>query len=147
MARVDGRDYPEHLYYDVPNQVWYEALASGDVKAGFTPIAMKLAGEVLVFTPKRVGKDFEAQRSFAVIEGGKWVGAARAAFEGVVIASNDDLIQRPRLLSEDAFGAGWMLIVKPAHQTWREGLVTGADVEPAFAAWISAEAYKDRAGE
>ena len=43
-------------------------------------ISIMLAGEVLVFTPKRVGKDFEAQKSFATIECGKWVGAARAAF-------------------------------------------------------------------
>ncbi len=146
MALVDGKDYPEHLYYDVANQVWYEALDNGDVKAGFTPIAMMLAGDVLVFTPKRVGRDFEAQRSFATIEGGKWVGAARAAFDGIVVASNDELERRPRLLSEDAFGAGWMLIVKPAHENWREGLVTGPGVSAAFADWISAEAYKDRAG-
>ena len=39
-------------------------------------------GDVLVFTPKRSGSDFEKERSFAMVEGGKWVGAARAAFDG-----------------------------------------------------------------
>ena len=82
MALVEGQDYPEHLYYDLDNQVWYEALDDGTVRAGFTPLAIALAGDVLVFTPKRVGRDFEAQRSFATIECGKWVGAARAAFDG-----------------------------------------------------------------
>ena len=86
------------------------------IRAGFTPIAIALAGDVLVFTPKRVGKDFEAQRSFATIECGKWVGAARAAFNGVVVAANAELERRPKLLNEDAFGVGWMLIVRACRR-------------------------------
>ena len=123
MALVEGKDYPEHLYYDLDNQVWYEALDDGTIRAGFTPLAIELAGDVLVFTPKRIGRDFEAQRSFATIECGKWVGAARAAFDGIVVAANPELERRPKLLNEDAFGAGWMLIVRPADAAWRDRLV------------------------
>ena len=142
MAQVDCDDYPEHLYYDVENQIWYEALGDGTVRAGFTPISIALAGEVLAFTPKRVGKTFEAQRSFATIECGKWVGAARAAFAGVVVASNERLEQRPKLLNEDAFGDGWMLIVRPDDDAWHVSLITGREVQPAFASWVEAEGYK-----
>jgi len=127
------------------NQIWYEPLADGTVRAGFTPWAAALMGEILVFTPKRIGREFEKDRSFAVIEGGKWVGTARAAFDGVVVAHNDDVIDRPELIGEDAFGAGWMLVVRPAVADWREGLVTGKAIVPAFAAWLATEAYKDRA--
>jgi glycine cleavage system H protein len=145
MALVEGKDYPEHLYYDPDNQVWYEALDDGTIRAGFTPLAIELAGDVLVFTPKRTGKDFEARRSFATIECGKWVGAARAAFNGIVVAANAELERRPKLLNEHAFGAGWMLIVRPADTSWRDSLATGDAVGPAFTAWIAAEAYKGRA--
>jgi glycine cleavage system H protein len=144
MATIDGIDYPEHLYYDVHNQLWYEALDDGTVRAGFTPISIALAGDVLVFTPKRVGREFEKNRSFATIECGKWVGAARAAFPGVVVASNPELDNRPKFLNLDAFGIGWMLIVRPSTPDWRDGLVTDKAVESAFKAWIDAEAYKDR---
>jgi glycine cleavage system H protein len=145
MALVDGKDYPEQLYYDLDNQIWYEPLTDGTIRAGFTPVSIALAGDVLVFTPKRIGKEFEAQRSFATIECGKWVGSARAAFDGVVVASNAELERRPKLLNEDALGAGWMLIVRPAETaTWRDRLVTGDAVGPAFAAWLASEAYKDR---
>ena len=146
MALIEGKEYPEHLYYDLDNQIWYETLDDGTVRAGFTPLAIELAGEVLVFTPKRVGKDFEAQRSFATIECGKWVGAARAAFAGVVVAANAELERRPKLLNESALGSGWMLIVRPADGNWRGRLVTGTAIGPAFAAWLDAEAYKDRIG-
>lgn len=146
MAFVQGKDYPEDRYYDLANQIWYAPLPDGSIRAGFTPISIELAGDVLVFTPKRVGKPFEAQRSFATIECGKWIGAARAAFDGVVICANEALEQRPKLLNEDAFGAGWMLLVRADKEGWREGLVTGPAIGPAFAAWIGAEEYKDRAG-
>ncbi|MGA8155687.1 MAG: hypothetical protein WB822_05620 [Rhodoplanes sp.] len=142
---MDVSDYPNDRFYDMNNQLWYEPLADGTVRAGFTPWAAALMGEILVFTPKRIGRDFEKDRSFAVIEGGKWVGTARAAFDGVVVAHNEDVIDRPELIGEDAFGAGWMLVVRPARADWREGLVTGQAIAPAFAAWLATEAYKDRA--
>jgi glycine cleavage system H protein len=144
VARVQDQDYPDHLFYDVDNQIWYEALADGKIRAGMTPIAVSLAGEVLVFTPKRLGRDFEKGRSFATVECGKWVGAARAAFAGVVEAHNEALVKKPELLNEDAFGKGWMLIVRSARDDWRAGLVTGAAIAPAFGEWITSEAFKDR---
>ena len=143
MSAADD-PYPERLFYDLDNQVWYEPLADGTIRAGFTPVAMELAGDVLVFTPKRIGRDFEANRWFATIECGKWVGSARAAFDGVVVAHNEDLVRRPGLLNTDALGAGWMLIVTAAANGWRDGLVTGPAVAPAFAAWRASEAYRDR---
>jgi glycine cleavage system H protein len=144
MAIVEGIEYPEHLYYDLDNQIWYEPLQDGTIRAGFTPLAVALAGDVLVFTPKRVGKDFEPQKWFATIECGKWIGAARAAFPGLVVAANEALERRPRLLNEDAFGAGWMLIVRADEAAWRERLLTGPAIGPAFAAWLAAESYRSR---
>ena len=142
---MDVSDYPVDRFYDMNNQIWYAPLADGTVRAGFTPWAAALMGEILVCTPKRIGREFEKDRSFAVIEGGKWVGTARAAFDGVVAAHNEDVIDRPELIGADAFGAGWMLIVRPARADWREGLVTGQAIAPAFAAWLASDAYKDRA--
>ena len=144
MARVQDQEYPDHFFYDVENQIWYEALPDGKIRAGMTPIAVSLAGEVLVFTPKRLGRDFEKGRSFATIECGKWVGSARAAFAGVVEAQNEALMKKPELLNEDAFGKGWMLIVRSLRDDWRRGLVTGAAIAPAFGEWIASETYKDR---
>ncbi|HKA80239.1 MAG TPA: glycine cleavage system protein H, partial [Xanthobacteraceae bacterium] len=77
MVKVKDDEFPDHLFYDMENQIWYEPLGDGTVRAGFTAWAVTFMGEVLVFTPKRVGRDFEKGKSFAVVEGGKWVGSAR----------------------------------------------------------------------
>ena len=144
MVKVEGNDFPDHLLYDVENQIWYTPLGDGTLRAGFTMWAANLMGEVLVFTPKRLGREFEKGRSFAVIEGGKWVGSARAAFDGVVVAHNELLERTPELLNMDCYGEGWMLIVRPSDPNWREALVTGAAIAPAFAAWLATGVYKNR---
>jgi glycine cleavage system H protein len=145
VVKLEGGEYPDHLFYDVENQIWYEPLADGTVRAGFTAWAVSMMGDVLVFTPKRLGRNFEKGRSFAVVEGGKWVGSARSAFDGIVVAHNEVLIRKPELL-RDAFGEGWMLMVRPSHTDWRKGLVTGGEIAPAFEAWFASEAYRDRTG-
>jgi len=145
VARILDHEFPERLLYDVENQIWYEPLGDGTVRAGFTPLAISLAGDVLVFTPKRIGRDFERNKSFATIECGKWIGSARAAFDGLVIAHNELLMRNPELLNQDAFGAGWMLIVRPAGVDWNDGLITGDKVSAAFEDWLASGAYNDRA--
>lgn len=145
MAQVQGYEFPDNLHYDIENQIWYAPLGDGTVRAGFTAWAAALMGDVLVFTPKRLGHSFETDKWFAMVEGGKWIGAARAGFEGTVVAHNEALVKRPALLTSDSFGEGWMLIVRPATPEWNSGLVTGAAVGPAIEAWIAGGSYKKRA--
>ena len=144
MARVQGYDFPDELLYDVENQIWYAPLADGTIRTGFTSWAAALMGDVLVFTPKRLGHSFEKDRWFAMVEGGKWVGAARAGFDGIVVAHNQNLIDKPELLTTDSFGEGWMLIVRPSGDDRRAGLVTGAAVASTIGAWIEAGSFRDR---
>jgi hypothetical protein len=70
MPTVRGCAFPDHLRYDVPNHLWYEPLGDGTARIGMTVVAVALAGEVLAFTPKRVGRRFDAGRSGATIESG-----------------------------------------------------------------------------
>ncbi|MFI4998211.1 MAG: hypothetical protein ACHQAQ_20800, partial [Hyphomicrobiales bacterium] len=99
------------------------------------------------FTPKRLNRVFEKGRSFATVEGGKWIGSARAGFDGLVVGHNENLIAKPELLTQDSFDTGWMLVVRPARDDWREGLVTGLAVGPAMERWIESGSYKDRSSQ
>ena len=144
MVSVNGHDFPDHLHYDIDNQIWYEQLPDGNIRAGFTQWSTTLMGDVLVFTPKRIGKDFETNKSFAVVEGGKWVGAARAAFDGIVVAHNELLMRKPEILNRDAYGEAWMLIVRATSPDWIARLVTGDALGPALEEWFGKEAYRGR---
>jgi glycine cleavage system H protein len=141
VALIRGCNFPDDLWYDVPHHTWYRPEGEGLLRTGMTPVAIALAREVLVFTPKRVGREFEKDRSFATIESAKWVGAVRAAFEGSVVAVNETLIGRPTLANTDCYGAGWMMIVRPATADWTATLMTGAAIAPAYEAWMDAEGF------
>lgn len=141
MTLVRGCRFPDDLFYDVPNHVWYKPEENGDVRAGMTPVAVALAREVLVFTPKRVGMTFDKGRSFATVESAKWVGAVRAAFDGTVVSVNETLIARPMIANDDCYGSGWMMLVRPATDAWRNGLATGDALGPAYEAWMEQEAF------
>jgi glycine cleavage system H protein len=141
MITVRGCQFPGHLHYDVPNHIWYEPLADGTIRLGITMVAIALSGDILVFTPKRVGFDFEKGRSCATFECGKWVGPARAAFDGVVVSVNEELIERPTIVNGDPYGAGWMLTARPNGADPLAGLVTGDRIAPAYEGWMHANLF------
>ena len=51
-----------------------------------------MAGQLVAFTPKKVGRKVEAGKSCATIESGKWVGPAKTAVAGEVAAVNDVMV-------------------------------------------------------
>lgn len=142
ILTVNGCPLPARLLYDVPHHIWYEPLDDGTVRLGMTAVAVALASaRIFAFTPKRVGKALEKGRSAATIESSKWVGPARVAFDGLVVAINEALIARPGLMVTEPYGEGWMLIARPTSPDALAGLTAGADIAPAYLAWMRAENF------
>ncbi len=142
MARVRGCDFPDHLHYDVPHHVWYAPAPDGLVRAGITPVGVALAREVLIFTPKRVGREVAAGKAMATVESAKWVGSVRSAFAARVAATNPALSTRATLVNADCYGEGWMLLLAPLAPDWRAGLLTGAAIAPAYEAWMETAGFE-----
>ena len=143
LLTVRGCVLPDHLYYDVEQHMWYAPLDGERIRLGMTSVAVALAGEVLAFTPKRVGRRFEAGRSCATLESGKWVGLSRACFAGEVLAINETLMARPRLANLDPYGEGWIIVARPHDPAAALArLVTGAALRPAHEAWMERAEFK-----
>jgi glycine cleavage system H protein len=143
MALIRGCFFPDELWYDVPRHTWYREEADGNVAIGITSVAAALAGEVLAFTPRRVGRQVEAGRSCATIESGKWVGPVRTVCSGKVVAINEPLMDQPRLVNRDPYGAGWMLAITP--DDWpaaRAQLVTGPDLPAAYERQMDSDKFE-----
>ena len=141
MVKVRGCHFPDEFYYDVPHHTWYMPAGDSLVRAGMTCVGVALAREVLVFTPRHAGRDFEKGRSFATVESAKWVGAVRSAFEGTVVAVNEAAMRSPGLINSDCYGDGWLLLVRPTDHDWRKALVTGAAIAESYEAWMEADAF------
>jgi len=68
MPIVRGCNLPDDLLYDVDNHTWYSELGDGTVRMGMTAVATALAGELVAFTPKKIGREVKAGKSCATIE-------------------------------------------------------------------------------
>lgn len=142
MASVRGCNLPDELLYDVQNQIWFQELGDGNVKVGMTAVATAMAGRLVAFTPKAVGKDVKAGKSCATIESGKWVGPAKVASGGTVVQINEALVATPALANDDPYGKGWLLILKP--ESWeavKPSLTPGTEVAAPYEAKMIADGF------
>ena len=142
MGAVRGCNIPEDLLYSVDNNVWVRQESDGSVTVGLTSYACSLAGQIVSYTPKKVGKDVKKDKSCATVESGKWVGPAKTPVAGEVTASNDAVAANPGLINEDPYGEGWL--VKISAEDWdgdTADLKTGADALAAFEAKMDADGF------
>ena len=142
MPTVKGCNLPDDLLYDVENQIWFKDLGDGTVKLGMTAVATAMAGKLVAFTPKSVGKDVKAGKSCATVESGKWVGPAKTAAGGTVVAINEALAANPSLANADPYGEGWLVILKP--EEWdgaKTALVPGSQVAAPYEAKMTADGF------
>ena len=86
MPSVRGRNLPDDLLYDVGNHIWFQEQGDGNVKLGMTAVATAMAGKLVAYTPKRVGRSVRAGKSCGTLESGKWVGPAKSLAGGEVVA-------------------------------------------------------------
>ncbi|MEZ5926696.1 MAG: glycine cleavage system protein H [Hyphomicrobiaceae bacterium] len=142
MPVVKGCNLPDDLLYDVNNHIWYQEQGDGTVKMGMTTIATAMAGQLVAFTPKKAGRSVEAGKSCATVESGKWVGPAKTAAAGEIVAVNDDLVATPTLANTDPYDKGWFLIMKPKEwDSVKAGLTPGSSVAAPYEAKMNADGF------
>jgi len=142
MGAVRGCNIPEDLLYHIENNVWVRKEADGSATVGLTSYAASLAGQIVSYTPKKVGKGVKKDKSCATVESGKWVGPAKTPVGGDVLAINDAVAAKPGLINEDPYGEGWLVKIKPDDWDGESGdLKTGADALAAFEAKMDADGF------
>ncbi len=84
----------------------------------------------------------QAGKSCATVESGKWVGPAKSAAAGEIVAVNEELVANPSLANDDPYGAGWLVIVKP--RDWasvKARLAPGTRVAGPYEAKMAADGF------
>jgi glycine cleavage system H protein len=142
MASVKNCNLPDDLLYNVENNVWARREPDGTVTVGMTAYACALAGDIVAYTPKKVGRAIDLNKSLATVESGKWVGPVKAPVTGEVTAINDALAGNPKGINADPYGNGWLVKLKPsAWDAESKSLVTGAAVAKAFEDKMTADGF------
>lgn len=142
MPVVNNCNIPDDLLYDVENHIWFKEQGDGTVKLGMTTVATAMAGQLVAFTPKKAGRSVDAGKSCATVESGKWVGPAKSAAAGDVVAVNSDLVANPQIANTDPYEKGWFIILKPNN--WdqvKPTLTLGSAVTPKYEAKMAADGF------
>ena len=107
---------------------WYQ-VAGDVVTLGITQFAADELTDITYVELPKVGAQVRAGQACGEIESVKATSELFSAVAGQVTAVNTALADKPELVNEDAFGAGWMVKLKVADQTPLKALLDAAAYE------------------
>lgn len=142
MGVVNGCNVPQELFYNVESNVWARLESNNTVVVGMTAYACSLAGQIVSFTAKKIGKEVRQDKSLATVESGKWVGPVKAPVSGEIIEINSAVEENPGLINDDPYGQGW--VVRMKVDDWDDQaptLLTGEAALKAFAAKMKDDGF------
>lgn len=113
---------PAELRYTTSHE-WVRVEADGTLTVGVTDHAQQALGDVVFLELPEAGRVVEAGESVAVIESVKAASDIYAPVAGEVIANNEEAVNAPEGVNEDAYGA-WLFKIKPANAADVDGLLS-----------------------
>jgi glycine cleavage system H protein len=119
--------YPADLLYH-PEHDWarIDADDPGQATLGITWYAQDALGEVVFFDPPPVGTMLSKDSPYAEVESVKAVSAVVAPLSGEIVEVNQGLSDNPAAINEDPYGEGWLVKVRMADTSERDGLMDAA---------------------
>jgi glycine cleavage system H protein len=118
---------PEDLGYTKDHE-WVRI--SGDTATvGITDHAQQQLGDVVYVELPKVGDKFEAAEPFGSVESVKAVSEIYMPLNASVLAVNDTLNDKPELVNEDPYGAGWMIRITMNNPSEADALLSAVEYE------------------
>ena len=93
---------------------WVRVEEDGRARIGISDHAQELLGDLVYVELPKVGDKIEAGAGCAVVESVKAASDVYAPVSGEVVEVNEGLADKPETINEDAFGDGWLFVVKLA---------------------------------
>jgi glycine cleavage system H protein len=79
---------------------------------GVSDYAQEQLGDLVFIELPEVGATIEADEPYGTIESPKAVEDLIAPVSGVVTRRNDEVVDNPEVVNDDAYGEGWLIAVK-----------------------------------
>lgn len=140
MARVNGYDLPDELWYHPREHLWLLPARAGDawvVTVGVDALGQEALGEVVYIQLLEPGRVVARGGAVGSLEAEKMVRPVLAPVSGTLDAVNHAVLASPRLLNRDPYGEGWLFLIRTRMwEAERGDLLHG---EESVTAWIRAE--------
>lgn len=106
--RVLNCDFPDDLYYDVENDVWFKPESDSTGRVGVSTVLSFLAGKIQKVKLRSELKSVSVGQSLGTIESATYFGAVRSPVDGTLSKLNSSLREDPKELNSSRFDAGWI---------------------------------------
>jgi len=116
---------PEDRRYAKSHE-WVLKLDDGLISVGISDHAQQALGDLVFVETPSVGRRLTAGEACAVVESVKAASDVYAPVTGEVVAVNETLEERPELLNDDPYAAGWMWKMRPANAADVDALLDAA---------------------
>ena len=116
---------PDDRLYCPNHDMWVQETGVDEVLIGATSFGIFLAGEIIAFTSKPKGAEVDIGRGMGTVECRKTVLAVHAPISFVLLEGNDDAEERPKLVNNEPYSAGWMARARPTR--WEREKLTLVD--------------------
>lgn len=127
---------PENLHYTREHE-WVR-LDGDEAIVGITDFAQEALGGVVFVELPSPGTRLERGATFGVVESNKAVSDLYAPVAGEVVAINPELADRPELVNDEPYEAGWMVRIRVTNPGEVHTLLDA----PAYGAHVAAEQQK-----
>jgi glycine cleavage system H protein len=118
---------PDDLHYTKDHE-WIRI--EGDVATiGITNFAQEQLGDIVSVEFPKIGKEYAAGESMALIDSMKTTSDVYAPISGEVTEVNSEIEGRPELLNEDPYNEGWILKMKIKNPEEITGLMNAEDYQ------------------
>jgi glycine cleavage system H protein len=102
---------------------WARLEDDGTVTVGISEFAQGQLGDLVYVEVPQEGDTVEAGNACAVVESVKAASDVYSPVSGVIVRANAALADRPEAINEDAFGEGWIFVVKPSNPAELDALM------------------------
>ena len=93
---------------------WARVEDNGTVTVGISDHAQGLLGDLVYVELPNVGDKVDTGAACAVVESVKAASDVYAPVSGEIVAVNSALADKPETINEDAYGEGWLVVIKPS---------------------------------
>ena len=120
-------ELPDNLKYAKTHE-WVQMEDDDIVRVGITDFAQEELGDLVFIELPEVGSLFTAQQQCAVVESVKTASDLFSPVSGEVVAVNEDLLDQPELVNDDAYGT-WLFCIKMDNPSELDELMDADDYQ------------------
>ena len=116
------REIPGDLKF-LKSHEWARIEDDGNVRVGISDHAQGQLGDLVYVELPEIGISVQAGNGAAVVESVKAASDIYSPISGEIIEVNEALNDKPETINEDAYGEGWIFLVRPSDKAEMDELL------------------------